>query len=514
MQNTFDNDSYIQKQRLLYAEKNKHLDSVCEKVSPFEFYRELFPVGSFERKGHYEDGKANGIGIVVQTASEAAEAAVEPSERRGNGIGLEIKKNGKAYHCTLTDELQELDGLVGKEFAIMSPVSYFGHSRTGKNARYLYALTFDLDGVDMPQLRDTLHQMKHGVIPEATFIVNSGNGLHLYYFLERPIPMYPQNQKFLKNLKYALTRRVWNRYTSQIKEPQIQGVLQGFRVVGSGTKLGMNYPVVAYRHGKAVSIEYLVGFIPDVDGERQRVTGQLLRKKGQLTLAEAKKKYPEWYDRRVVRGEKRGRWTVKRDLYDWWLRRIQTDIHVGHRFYGIMTLAIYAVKCGIDEETLRKDAYSLLPVFDAMSYDDTNRFTEDDVVSALEMYNESYVTFPRDDIAKYSGIQIPANKRNGRTQEVHLKLARYQKEMMKELGEFVNEGRPSKEQLIREYMLANPTVQKQVDIANALQIDRHTVSKYYKTIRGEMENAHSHDVNIPNIVLENGILVIRETPTT
>ena len=131
-----------------------------------------------------------------------------------------------------------------------------------------------------------------------------------------------------------------------------------------------------------------------------------------------------------------------------------------------------------------------------------------------EVYNESYVTFPRDDIAKYSGIQIPANKRNGRTQEVHLKLARYQKEMMKELGEFVNEGRPSKEQLIREYMLANPTVQKQVDIANALQIDRHTVSKYYKTIRCEMENAHSHDVNIPNIVLENGILVIRETPTT
>ena len=67
------------------------------------------------------------------------------------------------------------------------------------------------------------------------------------------------------------------------------------------------------------------------------------------------------------------------------------------------------------------------------------------------------------------------------------------------MGEFVNEGRPSKEQLIREYMLANPTVQKQVDIANALQIDRHTVSKYYKTIRCEMENAHSHDVNIPNI---------------
>ena len=72
-----------------------------------------------------------------------------------------------------------------------------------------------------------------------------------------------------------------------------------------------------------------------------------------MSIEEAKKKYPDWYERRVVRGEQRGRWTVKRDLYDWWLRKIETEIHVGHRFYGIMTLAIYAVKCGIDEDELR-----------------------------------------------------------------------------------------------------------------------------------------------------------------
>ncbi|EJX00179.1 hypothetical protein EVA_11716, partial [gut metagenome] len=34
----------------------------------------------------------------------------------------------------------------------MSPISYFGLRRCGKNARYLYALVFDLDGVGMPQL--------------------------------------------------------------------------------------------------------------------------------------------------------------------------------------------------------------------------------------------------------------------------------------------------------------------------------------------------------------------------
>lgn len=136
------------------------------------------------------------------------------------------------------------------------PLSHIlGRQRRGQNARYLYAMVFDLDGVGMPQLRDTLHQMNKDIIPRATFVVNSGTGLHLYYVLTEPIPMYPQNQKILKELKYALTRQIWNRFTSSIKEPQMQGILQGFRVVGTSSKLGKDYPVVAYRYGGAVALE-------------------------------------------------------------------------------------------------------------------------------------------------------------------------------------------------------------------------------------------------------------------
>ena len=61
--------------------------------------------------------------------------------------------------------------------------------------------------------------------------------------------------------------------------------------------------------------------------------------KSDLSLAEARKKYPEWYEKRIVQGavsythldvykrqvqgERRERWHVKRDLYDWWLRKIK-----------------------------------------------------------------------------------------------------------------------------------------------------------------------------------------------
>ena len=47
----------------LYMEKNAHLEQFLEQVEPFEFYREIFPEGSFERQGHYEDNKPNGIAV-------------------------------------------------------------------------------------------------------------------------------------------------------------------------------------------------------------------------------------------------------------------------------------------------------------------------------------------------------------------------------------------------------------------------------------------------------------------
>lgn len=182
---TMDQQAALERQRALYREKNAHLRQYLEPVDPFEFYREIFPEGSFERKGHYEDAKGNAIALTVPKKQNSRE----------NGVALEIEGDGRARRHLITDELQELGEIQDTDFTIMSPISYFGRQRSGKNARYLYAIVFDLDGVGMPQLRDTLHQMNKDIIPKATFIVNSGTGLHLYYVLTEPVPMYPQNQK-------------------------------------------------------------------------------------------------------------------------------------------------------------------------------------------------------------------------------------------------------------------------------------------------------------------------------
>ena len=467
----------VKEYQALYMEKNAHLEQFLEQVTPFEFYREIFPEGSFERWGHMDDHKPNGIAVSLPGRGGSI-----------NGIALEIEGDGKARRYIVTDDLKVLDELRDTDFTIMSPISYFGRKRSGKFARFLYALVFDLDGVGMPQLRDVLHQMDKGILPKATFVVNSGTGLHLYYVLSEPVPMYQQNQHYLKELKYSLTRQIWNRFTSSIKQPQMQGLMQGFRVVGSGTKLGKGYPVVAYRLGDQVELDDLLEYIPASNGERQKLQGIL--RKSSMPLAEAKEKYPDWYERRIVKGERRGRWTVKRDLYDWWLRRIRNEIRVGHRYHGVMTLAIYAKKCGIEEEELRQDAYSLLLPYDEMSIEEVNRFTRDDVEAALSMFNEDYVTFPRDDIARLSGLSILANKRNWRKRTEHLKRCRIiqqANDMVDGTNWRVNNGRKDKKNLVSDYMCAHPEVKKKTEIARALQIDRGTVAKYYDEILAELQ---------------------------
>lgn len=37
----------VEQLQSLYYEKNEHLNNFFESVTPYEFYREIFPVGSF-----------------------------------------------------------------------------------------------------------------------------------------------------------------------------------------------------------------------------------------------------------------------------------------------------------------------------------------------------------------------------------------------------------------------------------------------------------------------------------
>lgn len=458
------------------------LNDMFQEVDPKSFYRVIFPKGELEQAGQYVRGKYNGIIVAVT------------GRKKANG-----KAEVKRY--TLTDDLDVLDTVTASDdFCLCSPLSYIGKSRTADHARNLYAIAVDVDHLKVDRggsralglinlWERHIGDLKR--VPRPTFIVSSGSGLHLYYVLDHPVPLFRDTVIDLQEYKRELTRIIWHDTIVDIKnasEVQYEGIYQGFRMPGTITKKGER--AVAFRTGDRVSIDYLNQFVGDVYKVRH------FTYKSNVRLSEAAEKYPDWYEKRIVRGEKkRGSWAVSRNLYDWWLRQIRTGATVGHRYYCMMTLAIYARKCSLYDEKknpepvtrdeLESDCYGLVELFDEMTISDDNHFDNGDVLDALEAYDDRWITFPRKSIEYRSGIRIEQNRRNGRDQRTHLKLARFAQTLSDPDGEWRKKGgRKSKQEEVTEWRLHHPEGSK-ADCVRDTGLSRSTVHRHWEPSSGD-----------------------------
>ena len=246
-------------------------------------------------------------------------------------------------------------------------------------------------------------------------------------------------------------------------------------MVGTIAKSGRT--VRAFEVGDKVSVEYLNQFAdPGFEIADVKYTSETPK-------SVAKEKWPEWYQSRIVDGNPRGSWVVKRDLYDWWKRKIESGATVGHRYFCVMALAVYARKCAVPYEELEQDALHLVPFLNALDRTGSQPFAAEDVVKALEAYDASYLTFPRHTIEELTGVEIPPNKRNYRKQALHLRMARSNLEILSEDAGHALQGRPKgsgeKRDLIRAYAREHPEANHS-EIARALGVSRPTVIKWLK----------------------------------
>lgn len=428
--------------------------------TPMDLYTDLFGLGE---------------GLIQAEGEEPGRFKANPliiGHSGGEGGRMHRKIMFEDTFAETLAEFQDMD------WAFMSACTYFGRSNSAERQGKLCAFVFDIDGVGDSNLNNFFSgAIVGGAYPVPQHVVLSGHGVHLYYVLEEPLDLYPNVKTQAKELKYALTRRLWNRYTSTVDEVQYQGINQSFRVPGSRTKPDAQIPrCTAYRvNAHPTSIEELNAFVEEgsrVDvGRRYRET--------RMSADEARAKYPDWYARVVEGSGERGQWVVKRDLYEWWLRKVRGGATYGHRYFCIMALAIYAAKCGIyDRDEVKAAAMGLVPYLDSLNPE--HPFTEADVDSALECLDGRYTTFPRTDIERLTDIDIPANKRNGRKQPLHLRMARSNLEILSEDAGHALQGRKPKRDEIRGYAFDHPDA-SQREIAAALGVSKTTVNKWLKS---------------------------------
>lgn len=460
---------------------------------PKRFYSEIFEEGFLQEKGaeHFNDGKCNALAV------EITKNKIKYINDKGN----EVEKP-KINRYTINDGLEAINDLLEKDnFILLSPISYVGRKRDSRNARYIHALAIDVDGITKEKHLSNLLwfidglESKSGIkkkgaklVPKPTYIVFSGTGLHYYYVFKRPIPLYENVVEELQRYKDTLTKIIWNKYCTDLDDKiQIESLFQGFRLVGGITK--DNNRTVAFKTGEKVDIEYMNKYVDEKNKVKHIVYHS------NLSLEEAKVKYPEWYEKVVVNKEKcKGYWKAKDRvngdnpyaLYEWWLNKIKENKSFGHRYFCIMCLSVYAMKTGVEYERLENDAMSLIDDFDAITPDGEQPFTAEDVLQALEMYNDSYHTFPIDSIQKISNIEIKKNKRNYRKQEQHLKIMRATRDVLYPDGEWRYRGGRKKgssknKRVIEEWRKAN----KDGTIKECIKdtgISRSTVYKYWDEV--------------------------------
>ena len=442
----------------------------CE-VSPMDVYTDMFKLGE---------------GYLQQSG--------EPSgEYKSNPVGYFRNKGADKGHFRVLfedtfeetlKELQEADG-----FSILNGITYFGRRNVQEHASKMFSLIFDLDGVTDKTLNAFLSgAVKAEAYPVPNYIALSGHGVHLYYLFEEPISLYPYIKLQLKELKYALTDKMWNPYTSTEEKVQHQGINQGFRVLGGKTKENASERTVrAFRlNTHPFSLDQLCEYVP----EQHRVDREKLWKEKKYTLKQAQKKFPEWYQKVVVNGDRsRTYWDISEKvngdnpyaLYDWWKRQIRAGATYRHRYFAIMCLAIYGVKCRKPYEEVEADALALVPFLNEINPEEP--FTKNDCLTALECYDSRYCTFPIKDIEKISGISVPRNKRNGRKQKQHVRVMNAIRDVVYPDGEWrEGNGRPkgsgTAQKVVWQFRSEHPKASK-AECNRVTGLDPKTIRKWW-----------------------------------
>ncbi len=444
-----------------WAVKNKFLNENFERVHYKDFYRDLFPEGSFQK-----NNKSN--------------------EFKGNMIITNIKKRKKGEkerpyspQRVCFDDFKKLDWIKKCEFPLIAPISFLGNTHKRKNAFELFAFVIDIDYVSIANLRNFKKQFcnKGTSVREfiPSYIVNSGKGIHVYYLLDKPIPMYENMYPMLSQLKRNMTGMLWNDFTSLSDDIDATNLFQGFRAVGGRSKLSsdwdeesledwresledddddykMNdngqyyFPVLAFRVGVnkdgstlRYSLEELNNHLYEdyqIDVEWKNTNYK--RPQGVLPLEKAKKKYPNWTpdcERKGNKEKSKPKWRNKNGYatYEWFIRKIKSDAVQSGRYFSIMALASFGLKCGVSKEKIKEDALSLVEHLDSLTdvtSTSVDHFTVSDVEDALrDLFKnpERSQMSTRDWMESHTHIPMPPSHRikaRRLPQEYHLKLCR------------------------------------------------------------------------------------------
>ena len=405
-----------------FNEKSAILEKYGKLASPVEYYEEMY--GSYGNEtmpyalpdeGKDEDDEKPAIIKRARNIDEILQIAV-------------FRDNIYTYSC-----------------------SFFHGWPREKLVNDVYAFVIDLDGVSPADLRVLLKREVKKLPP--TYIVNSGQGLHLVYMFTTPVAGYKKRRKVLKQAIRALAKKFKVPTYSYEVDPT-STLVHAYRVVGSKTKLGQT--------AKAYKV-----------GEKRGVVEMLKLLDMDTYLFEEHKKKPTTERKASHNSNVAVLPTGRVRFYDSTYERVRHEVDEGHRYLSLFALAIIAYKCRVPREQAEEDITDLVDLFNQKEH--IKRVRENEIEKAMKGYSQKFVRVTSYTLEEYLGFAFHrSTKRNGLKQGEHLQIARAVKAARQ---------KTTREIQMKRYLQQHPEASLK-QLVEALGWGKATVVKYRKLVQG------------------------------
>ena len=153
---------------------------------------------------------------------------------------------------------------------------------------------------------------------------------------------------------------------------------------------------------------------------------------------------------------------------------------------SMCALAVIAWKCNVPVDKVEQDLLSLIPTYNEGA---TRQIKEKEIKHALRMYNEKAIITPRQRLEDWIGWEYHPIKRNGRKQNLHLRMARSNLSILNEETGMSLQGRPKGStdkkprrsccQIVQDYRSQHPEASP-ADCITDTRLSKSTVYRWWK----------------------------------
>lgn len=407
-------------------------------------------------------------------------------------------------------DVDELDGFLQMSDVALSPCLFHGNWRNKQLLNYVGAFVLDIDKLRPKSLQRFFRLFEEGRLLWPTFIANSGSGVHFYYVLDKMLKVDSVQNEANRMIAEAVYRKLYDDVIKKEKwvDAQRHWIGQDYRVVNSKTKLHLTSQI--FKVGEIYTIEQLMEhFDIKVDREKRYASKAMVKYAGNIAK-DLGIEPPDYSDAKVtydfIRENKDEAYTVRKARRDQrnlkksrkakssskpvtWYRNTLNHMYdhtmAGYRFSSMKALAIIAFKEQVPKDLFIADIRQLSAYWEAFDWkgDDFNPRN----VEAIERLFDNAVKYSNttaETLEEWLGYEFRkiGVKRNGRSQNTHLKLARANKAILKELGEMKPEGRPkgsgTEAQKVAGWRILNPEGRK-ADCIRETGLSKPTVYKWW-----------------------------------